>query len=689
MRIKQKITALAGVIILIMTVVIVYTNYVGKHNTLHAITEKQLERYNDIFWGQVESDSTALEKILTVLVNDHDLVDAFLSADREHLLADSVPLFEKFKQQYDITHFYFIDTQGKVVLRVHKPSDYGDIIKRATYLQAKNTGKSGKGIEMGVNFFSLRVVTPVYKNNEIVGYFELGQELDHLINGFKKITHADISMWASHQYAQDNKLTEIFKNVNGWYRIMASDINLHDDFLNAFAAGDKNLHDDFVYTFSTESNVETSSDFEIEANGSAYGINTFPFKDAFGKEIGLLMISNDITEQKNELFNYMLMISGITVVVLLLVFGVTVYLSGTMIRPLQNASSALKDISEGDSGGNLTRRLDAESNDEVGELAENFNSFVTKIKGIVDLVIESSSSLAKESQRMLTSMEEATQQVLEQQQEVGQIAEAIQSLALTHDDITQHAITAAASAGTSSERAADGQKLVCRTIEANKEMIDEIDNISTAIQQFVQDGENIGEVVAVINTIAEQTNLLALNAAIEAARAGESGRGFAVVADEVRALSYNIQNEIQEIEQQTDNLKTRSNNAVVAMQRGRDKTELSAQLTGELGSSLESIAESVTTIVQFNEKIANVTEEENQHINSINDNVNRVRNIALTMSETVVYASQTAQEFKCMASQLQSLVQQFLVSGKSTSNVATNEYANESSGDEGADVELF
>jgi len=673
MRIKQKITALASVMILIMTVITVYTNYVGKHNTLHAITEKQLERYNDIFLGQLESDATALEKILTVLVNDHDLVDAFLSVDREHLLADSVPLFEKFKQQYDITHFYFIDTQGKVVLRVHKPSDYGDIIKRATYLQAKNTGKSGKGIEMGVNFFSLRVVTPVYKNNEIVGYFELGQELDHLTNGFKKMTHADISMWANHQYAQENKLTEIFKSVNGWYRIMASDINLHDDFLNAFSAGDKNLHDDF----------------ERAANGSAYGINTFPLKDAFGKEVGLLMISNDITEQKKELLNYMVMISGITVVVLLLIFGVTVYLSGTMIRPLQNASSALKDIYEGDSGGNLTRRLDAESNDEVGELAENFNNFVTKIKGIVDLVIESSSSLAMESQRMLTSMEEATQQVLEQQQEVGQIAEAIQSLALTHDDITQHAITAAASAGTSSERAADGQKLVCRTIEANKEMIDEIDNISTAIQQFVQDGENIGEVVAVINTIAEQTNLLALNAAIEAARAGESGRGFAVVADEVRALSYNIQNEIQEIQQQTDNLKTRSNNAVVAMQRGRDKTELSAQLTGELGSSLESIAESVTTIVQFNEKIANVTEEENQHINSINDNVNRVRNIALTMSETVVYASQTAQEFKCMASQLQSLVQQFLVSGKSTSNVATNEYANESSGDEGADVELF
>ena len=307
----------------------------------------------------------------------------------------------------------------------------------------------------------------------------------------------------------------------------------------------------------------------------------------------------------------------------------------------------------------------------------------------MDLVIQSSSSLAQESMQMLTSMDRATRQVLEQQQEVEKIAEATHSLALTHNDITQHAITAASSAEISNKQATEGQQLVRRTIDANKEMITEIDNISTAIQQFVQDGENIGKIVTVINNIAEQTNLLALNAAIEAARAGESGLGFAVVADEVRSLSLNIQSEIQEIRQQTDSLQERSNNAVTAMKRGRDKIESSVELTNELGKSLESITDSVATILQYNEKIASVTKEENQHINNINNNLDRVRTVTNTMSETVIHASKTAQEFKSMAIQLQSLVQQFLVSSETTHKTVNDNSKEESSTTDNNDVELF
>ena len=674
MKIKKKITVLAAIIILIMTAITVYTNYIGRHDSLHEASEKQLTIYNDIFWGQLESDAASLEKLLTVLTNTPKLIDTFLSANREQLLAESKPVFERIKQQFDITHFYFIDMQGKVFLRVHKPSDHGDILERATYLQAKKTGKPGIGIEMGANFFSLRVVMPVYKNNEVIGYFELGQELDHLINNFKNVSHADISMWISSEYAEDKKLINKFNNVNDWYRVMGANKNLHNDFMNVFSSNPK---------------IKPSSNFEKKISGSVYNISTHPFKDASGKEAGILMISSDISEQVNELLNYMTTIFFITIAVLILLFVITLYLTESIIQPLKNASSVMEDISEGENEGNLTKRLDVKSNDEVGMLAKSFNKFVNKINGIVDLVIESSSSLARESQQMLSSMKEATQQVLEQEQEIEQIAGAIQSLTLTHNDITQHAITAASSAGTSNERASEGQVLVSRTIDANKEMIVEIDNVSLAIQQFVEVGDNIGRVVNVINTIAEQTNLLALNAAIEAARAGESGRGFAVVADEVRALSHNIQNEIKEIKEQTDNLKVRSNNAVIAMQRGREKTELSVELTSELGESFESIADSIETIVQFNEKIASVTEEENQQINNISDTVNRVRQVTNTMSETVQYTSKAANEFNCMADQLHSLVQQFLMSKEKTSKITIDKSDTKSSDINNTDVELF
>lgn len=674
MKLKQKITVLASVINIIMVGVIIITNYQGKYNTLHTEIDNRLKHFNSMFWNQVETDATSLEKILTALTHNKNLVNTFLSADRQQLLSESQPLFEKIKSQFDITHFYFIDTQGKVLLRVHQPSEYGDILERATYLQARNTGRLGKGIEMGKNYFSLRVVMPVYKNNTVVGYFELGQELYHLIDAFKKITHADISMWVSREYANTHQVVKKFKQVSGWHQVMASNETLHHNLMNHFTSSP------------TE---QLNSNFEVEIAGSEYGVNIIEFKDAYDQNAGVIVISDNITSQNIEITNYMIKILIISFVIMSIIFAITIYLSSSIIRPLKNASNILHDISQGENEGRLDQRLQIEFNDEVGTLAKNFNNFVAKIKGIVDLVIESSSSLAHESKRMLSSMDEATRQVLEQQQEVEKISEATHSLTHTHNDITQHAVSAASAAEVSSQRASEGQQLVTRTINANKEMISEIDNISSAIQQFVEDGENIGKVVNVINNIAEQTNLLALNAAIEAARAGESGRGFAVVADEVRSLSLNIQSEIQEIQQQTNSLKERSSHAVTAMQRGRDKIESSVELTNALGKSLESITESVATILQYNEKIATVTEEENQLIHNINDNVNTVKTVTTTMSDTVIFASKTAREFESMAIQLQSLVQQFLVSKQTGNATNANKTEEISSENENGDVELF
>lgn len=674
MKLKHKITSLAGFIILTMTLLTVYTNYLGKHNTLHAITEKQLSRYNDVFWGLVDSEAEALEKLLTALTSNTQLINSFMSANRTRLLADAKPVFEKIREKFGITHFYFIDTTGSVLLRVHKPDEYGDILQRATYLEAKQTGKSSKGIEMGKNFFSLRVVEPVYINNEIAGYFELGQELDHLIGEFEAITHASISMWVNQQYARKHNLVNMFEKIDNWYQVMASDSDAHNQ---------------FMHTLVSNSDNEITADIESEFKDSSYAIQTLPFNDAFGDRAGVLMIANDISAQREEMLNYMKKISSITLILLTLIFVITIYLSDRIIKPLRNASAILKDISEGDNEGNLTQRLEIESNDEIGELANNFNKFVNKIKQIVDLVIESSSSLANESQRMLSSMNEATQQVLEQQQEVEQIAESIQSLVHTHGDITQHAVTAATATETSNEQATEGQQLINQTINANRAMINEIENISTAIKQFAVDSKNIGEVVSVINTIAEQTNLLALNAAIEAARAGESGRGFAVVADEVRSLSLSIQKETREIQQQTDNLQNQSSNAVTTMQNGQEKIEASAELTAKLGEALQSITTSVASIAQYNEKIAGVTEEENRHINIINDNVSKVKNVTNTMSETVLSASKSANEFESMAIQLQSLVQQFITSNKRIDIKTTEEENSGSNKVNNNDIELF
>ena len=644
MNIKKKIISLTSIITLILVFMMVYTNYSGQNNTLHSVTEDQLTRYNDIFWEQVDSDAKSLEKLLTVLTSNQALVNTFLSADRDQLLAESKPIFDKIKQQFDITHFYFIDKEGKVFLRVHNPPKHGDKLKRATYLQAEKTGKLGKGVEMGKKYFSLRVVMPVYQKGEIVGYFELGEELDHLVNGFKKLTHADISMWVSDQYAQNKKLTKVFENVNDWYRVMASDNSLHNSLMTSAAA---NLKESATSVFNS-----TFSDSE-------YSVKTFPFNDAFGNEAGVLMIANDITVQKSEFTSYMITISIIALVILLAALGITIYLGSSITRPLQNANAMLKDISEGE--GDLTKRLVVESKDEVGELASNFNNFMQKLQTIIGELAGTAVQLSTSSEELSLSAQAANKEIIQQTMETEQVATAINEMSATVQEVSRNANSAAAAADEADKQSVEGQNIVQTTIKAIKDLASDVDRSAEVIGKLKTESVGIGSVLDVIKGIAEQTNLLALNAAIEAARAGEQGRGFAVVADEVRSLAQRTKESTQEIEQMIASLQQGANNAEEVMNQSRVRATETVEQTSSADGALLSITQSVASIRDMNTQIATASEEQSSVAEEINVNVNNIQQISqqtMTDSENTM---NSCHELASLGEKLQHIVGQFKI----------------------------
>jgi methyl-accepting chemotaxis protein len=642
--ISKRITALAASITIVLVGMLIVSNYFGQSRALMSSQSEQLRSFNEVFWGQVQQDANSLEKLLTVLAQDVALVDLFLQADRNALLDRAKPVFESIRSRYDITHFYFIDLTGKVFLRVHNPQKHGDILKRATYLQARDTGKPGKGIEMGKKYFSLRVVMPVHRNGQLVGYFELGEELDHFIKGFKALTGADISLWLSGDYAAKHNLTRVFQEHSGWYQVMASDVAQQNRLMEQAAA---------------ELATAGSAPVAHQEGGSELSIQSFPFKDAFGVDAGIVVIANDVSDIKSGFSALMMKLMGASVVLLVVFIAISMWLSRTITQPLRTANEMLSDIAGGE--GDLTRRLEIHSQDEVGELASNFNLFIERLHETISQLAMLAAQVNGSGTQLGVAASNASQIVTQQRSETEQVASAIQEMTATIQDMAGSASAAAESADTADGQASEGGRVVQQAMEAINSMAADVERSSQVISHLKHESQNIGSVLDVIKGIAEQTNLLALNAAIEAARAGEQGRGFAVVADEVRSLAQRTQESTREIEEMIEALQHGAKEAETVMSNSRDRAQGTVEQASNAGSSLAAITSAVASIRDRNVQIATATEEQSAVAEEINRNVINIRDISGLAEQGADEMQQACTELGRYASELNQIVSRFRV----------------------------
>jgi methyl-accepting chemotaxis protein len=170
--------------------------------------------------------------------------------------------------------------------------------------------------------------------------------------------------------------------------------------------------------------------------------------------------------------------------------------------------------------------------------------------------------------------------------------------------------------------------------------------MATMIEELKNNAHDIGEVTSVISSISDQTNLLALNAAIEAARAGEQGRGFAVVADEVRSLAAKTQKSTQNIQDIIAKLQAQSEKANDNMISNVTAIHQSVDLSKNVKSSFEGIAESVRSISNINSLVAAASQEQNKGTEDIALNTTSALDL---INENVAAVSQTQQASQDLA----------------------------------------
>ncbi|MCH7375776.1 methyl-accepting chemotaxis protein [Aeromonas sp. MR19] len=367
-------------------------------------------------------------------------------------------------------------------------------------------------------------------------------------------------------------------------------------------------------------------------------------------------LQEDLSSQANRSVVTQMVIGGVISAIGLLCIWLMAH---QIVAPIRAVVARLKDIATGE--GDLTQRIDLHRDDEIGELAKWFNSFLNKLQTTISQVIDTVAGTRASAEQAAQVAERTSAGMQAQYQEVDLVATAFEELSATALQVAGNANSAVAAANQADTSAQEGKYVVADTQEAMRKLMAVISDAKPVVERLSANSENINDILVVIQGIAEQTNLLALNAAIEAARAGEQGRGFAVVADEVRNLAGRTQNAIVEIQTLIGQLQSGTQAVVKAIMTGHSQADVTLTKVDLSVSVLEQIIHAVATIHQMNEQIARAAQEQSGVADEINRNVSNIRDVSHTIRAEAATSAENGRELSALADKQQQLVGQFKV----------------------------
>lgn len=329
------------------------------------------------------------------------------------------------------------------------------------------------------------------------------------------------------------------------------------------------------------------------------------------------------------------------------------------IKGISNAVTHLTETSHQMAAGNLTVHNHYDSHDELGDIADAFNTICDKFRAVVKELGGTTIQLAAAAEETSVITGESSIRIKQQQSETAQVATAMTEMTATVQDVARNAAEAEQSALQADSLTTDGRTVAGQALNATRELVNEVERAAQVIHNLEADSNNIGGVLDVIRGIAEQTNLLALNAAIEAARAGEQGRGFAVVADEVRTLAGRTQESTQEIQSMIERLQQGTREAVTAMQQGQEKAENSLAQVEQADQALEEINQAVSRIKDMNTQIATAAEEQGAVAEEINRNIVSINNLSVQSAQGAEQTAVASTQQAHLAADLQAMAEKF------------------------------
>lgn len=355
---------------------------------------------------------------------------------------------------------------------------------------------------------------------------------------------------------------------------------------------------------------------------------------------------------------WILLLVLLVILVLSLLIGLAIVrrVTRTLGGDPDYAASVVGGVAEGD----LTRPVELPKGGEKSLLG-SIEQMRQQLRGTIERIKVNSETLASAATELSQISQQTDAGVRQQSTQLDNAATAINQMSATVEEVARNAQLAADHTVTASEQATTGSRVVSSAAGSMQALAQDISAAAEVIAQLKQDSDLIGQVLQVIRDVANQTNLLALNASIEAARAGDNGRGFAVVADEVRGLARRTEDSTNEIQQVIDQLQTRSDGAVKAINLSVDKTHETLELADQAKTALQDILEGVSAAHDMIQHIATATEQQSAVAKEINQNIHLIKDVADQSALHVGESTEATSSLSRLAEQLREEMGRFRV----------------------------
>lgn len=345
-------------------------------------------------------------------------------------------------------------------------------------------------------------------------------------------------------------------------------------------------------------------------------------------------------------------------VVVVLVAGMLIAwrLSETIKSRLERIYTKAQSIADGD----LTSEPIRETNeDELGALSRSIDEMQNSLRTLLQGISTVASEVATNTQRVDSVSKQVAHDIQDQADKAGLVATAVQQMSGTVLEVANQSTEAANSSQMAGQEAEEGGTLMQETVSGMNRISEVVNETANTVDSLGKRGEEIGNVIKVINDIAEQTNLLALNAAIEAARAGELGRGFAVVADEVRGLAERTSKATQEVGGLITSIQHETRQAVERMGEGTHLVAEGVTLSNSAGEALSQIVQRANDVNNMIHAIATAGSEQSIATQEMSKDIASISEIAYSSVEQTKIGSQSARELYDKVNELEKLVSRF------------------------------
>ncbi|MCR3972852.1 methyl-accepting chemotaxis protein [Aeromonas veronii] len=605
-KLGHQITLLAiGGIVLLAVVLLTFNLFENRQRALaaeQAALRSQLQNVEAVI------KNTSHETVLaaTLIAQRPDAAKAVADKDWQALANLFDPLWPAIKAQ-GIEQFQFHLPPATSLYRVHKPEKHGDDLSaiRPTVVEVNREHHAVGGLEIGVAGTGLRGVVPVTFNGQPVGSVEFGRALDEKL--FGQLLDKQVQL-AIYLFEQGKLVTLVGTSRLGeameWYQpVLAGE----ERFVN------------------------------MTQQGSDLLLMAAPLRDYSGKAVGIIELTRDHSLVAADLARQGWQMAIISLVGALVIAMVMAFALNRINRPLLDSVKALEALANG--SGDLGSKLPVAGPEETRRLGAAFNAFVGKIRDTISQLTATLGELAGESERLSRSAAGNLGNMTRQQEQTTQLATAMTEMTSTVHEVANNTAQAAEAANEADNQAVTGDEVVQQSVNMIEQLAEEIASAGNTVKEVAKASEQIGSVLAVIQSIAEQTNLLALNAAIEAARAGEQGRGFAVVADEVRSLAGRTQHSTAEIRGTIEQLQRAVGTTVTMIEHSVSRAGESVERANQAGEALGRIKGAVNSIRDMNTQIAAASEEQSSVSDEITRNIVSVHEIS---QATTLVARDTA-----------------------------------------------